>query len=208
MVAWISSPTATWATLLFLLALHLTLNYLAVRSVTMHSLNRQRANLVLSHLLAHDKALTPRQVAALERTFERDGVLRWLGNEALGRASIGVGMAELLGGGGGRDDLYVLSRLFRQEEYLLRADEAGSDVKMALKRGCSPRGQLKAWLHALILAREAREGSQGEKDDAVRVSLERTRAVWGEFAARLASAGWALDDAALETGCGPRISDE
>lgn len=207
MVAWISSPTATWATLLILLALHLALNYLAVRSVTMHSLNRQRANLVFSHLLAHDKVLTPRQAAALERTFERDGVLRWLGGEVLGRASIGVGMEELLSSGGG-DDLYALSRIFGGEEYLLRADAAGSEVRIALKQGCSPAGQLKAWLHALIMARDGSLGGEGDAVTVAASSLKRTRDVWSEFSTRLASAGWALDEAALETGCGPRISSK
>jgi hypothetical protein len=223
-VAYIATPAATWATLLFLLALHLCLNYLAVRSVTMHSLNRQRANLVFSHLLAHDKVLTPAQVSRLEVVFERDGVLRWLGAEVLGRATIGVGMQELVlaGGGKGGDgsgpDLYELHELFRDEEYLLCANATGTAVAMALRRGCSARGQLRAWLHALVLAREASEqrgrgpSSSAEKEKggdraraAVTSSLTRTRAVWGEFAARLASAGWALDEAALETGCGPRI---
>ena len=146
-----------------LLALHLCLNYLAVRSVTMHSLNRQRANLVFSHLLAHDKVLTPAQVSRLEVVFERDGVLRWLGAEVLGRATIGVGMRELVladggkGGDGSAPDLYELHELFGDEEYLLCANATGTAVAMALRRGCSARGQLRAWLHALVLAREASE---------------------------------------------------
>jgi hypothetical protein len=189
----------------------------------MHNLNRQRANLVFSHLLAYDKALTPGQVARLEVVFERDGVLRWLGGEVLGRASIGVGMGEVvLACGKGRDDggtqLYTLGQLFEDEEYLLCADEAGSTVRIALKRGCSPRGQLKSWLHALIHARqyglvrametsERREEkkSSGGSVGPVAASLERTRAVWAEFEGRLSSAGWTMDEAALETGCGPRI---
>lgn len=205
-VAYISSPAATWTTLLLLLALHLCLNYLAVRAVTMRNLNRQRANLVLSHLLAHDKVLTPAQTARLEVVFERDGVLRWLGGEVLGQATIGVGIRELLGGGEGSLDLYALRELFKDEEYLLSASSRGS-VVIALKRGCSARGQLKAWLQALILAKDA--SSVKDKDKvAVASSLARTRAVWGEFVARLASGGWAVDDAVLETGCGPRIGED
>jgi hypothetical protein len=200
---------------------------MAVRSVTMRSLNRQRANLVFSHLVAYDKVLTPSQVSRLEFVFEKDGVLRWLGSDILGRASIGVGMKEVvLAGGKSRDDsgsiaapdLYALSQLFRNEQYLLCSDgEAGSAVKIALKLGCSARSQLKAWLHALILAKAASElakgGSAREKkgdDDggsarAISSSLERTNALFDEIVLRLSSAGWSLDEAALETGCGPRI---
>ena len=136
----------------------------------MHSLNRQRANLVFSHLLAHDKVLTPAQVSRLEVVFERDGVLRWLGAEVLGRATIGVGMRELVlaGGSKGSDgsgpDLYELHELFRDEEYLLCANATGTAVAMALRRGCSAQG-LRAWLHALVLAREAseRRGERGRR---------------------------------------------
>jgi hypothetical protein len=117
--------------------------------------------------------------------------------------------------GGAAPSLNELQELFKDEEYLLWADAAGTAVAIALRRGCSARGQLRAWLHALVLAREASErrargaSSSPEKGSGARAavasSLARTRAVWGEFAARLASAGWALDEAALETGCGPRI---
>ncbi|PYH46097.1 RUS1 family protein [Aspergillus saccharolyticus JOP 1030-1] len=46
---------STWITLLMLLALHLSLNYAAVRSVQMTSLNRQRANIVFSTILNSDE---------------------------------------------------------------------------------------------------------------------------------------------------------
>ncbi|KAJ5085556.1 hypothetical protein N7532_010327 [Penicillium argentinense] len=45
---------ATWGALIMLLFSHLTLNYLAVRSVHMTSLNRQRASIVFSSLLEND----------------------------------------------------------------------------------------------------------------------------------------------------------
>src|ERR1700753_1137715 len=94
-VSYISSKWATWAAMIFLLAIHLGTNYLAVRAVCMQTLNRQRANLVFSSLLeqiASDKTTnrgaktlprlvypTPEEVRLQERVFERDGVLRWKG---------------------------------------------------------------------------------------------------------------------------------
>ncbi|KAL4961429.1 RUS1 family protein [Aspergillus stella-maris] len=53
-VSHITSFTATWITLILLLSLHLSLNYAAVRSVQMTTLNRQRANIVFSTLLPSD----------------------------------------------------------------------------------------------------------------------------------------------------------
>ncbi|RAK98377.1 RUS1 family protein [Aspergillus ibericus CBS 121593] len=101
-VSHVTSFAATWITLLMLLALHLSLNYAAVRSVQMTSLNRQRANIVFSTILSSDqelthltlpestkqpptqshpqlawKTLSPAQVAKQEKIFERDGILRW-----------------------------------------------------------------------------------------------------------------------------------
>ncbi|KAL4990539.1 vitamin B6 photo-protection and homoeostasis-domain-containing protein [Aspergillus falconensis] len=57
-VSHITSITATWFTLVFLLSMHLSLNYAAVRSVQMTTLNRQRANIVFSTLLSSDPDLT------------------------------------------------------------------------------------------------------------------------------------------------------
>ena len=61
-VSRISSQPATWVAMIILLSIHLGTNYLAVRAVSMRTLNRQRANIVLSNYLAeheHDKAGQP-----------------------------------------------------------------------------------------------------------------------------------------------------
>ncbi|KAJ6155087.1 hypothetical protein N7470_005653, partial [Penicillium chermesinum] len=105
-VSHITGFKKTWAALLTLLALHLSSNYLAVRSVQMTSLNRQRTNIVFTSLLESDpdlniyslrpsqprprtplprpnsslwrKPLTPADVAAKERIFHRSGTLLWV----------------------------------------------------------------------------------------------------------------------------------
>ncbi|PYH71417.1 RUS1 family protein [Aspergillus vadensis CBS 113365] len=102
-VSRVTNFSTTWICLLMLLALHLSLNYAAVRSVQMTSLNRQRANIVFSTLLSTDpdltqilhpeptkqqqqqqthqtpswKTLTPAHVSKQEKIFEIDGILRW-----------------------------------------------------------------------------------------------------------------------------------
>ncbi|PYH82051.1 DUF647-domain-containing protein [Aspergillus uvarum CBS 121591] len=57
-VSHVTGFAATWIVLLMLLALHLSLNYAAVCSVQMTSLNRQRANIVFSTILNTDGDLS------------------------------------------------------------------------------------------------------------------------------------------------------
>ncbi|OOF96998.1 hypothetical protein ASPCADRAFT_128704 [Aspergillus carbonarius ITEM 5010] len=125
-VSHVTSFAATWISVLMLLALHLSLNYAAVRSVQMTSLNRQRANIVFSTLLNSDsvlthlthptpteqhpqspwKILTPAQAANQERIFETDGILRWSpitttttstpSSQSLGYCRIGISLQQFL----------------------------------------------------------------------------------------------------------------
>jgi hypothetical protein len=125
-ISHITSFSTTWLILLILLALHLSMNYAAVRAVQMTSLNRQRANIVFSTLFDSDRnlsldldpeldttpslsktksewtVLTPAQVSKHERIFHRDGVLQWTQHsthttQPLGSAQIGVSMSTFLG---------------------------------------------------------------------------------------------------------------
>ncbi|GAB1217021.1 hypothetical protein ATERTT37_006242 [Aspergillus terreus] len=237
-VAHVTSATATWLALLALLALHLALNYAAVRAVQMTSLNRQRANIVFATLLDADPALralalapqvsgpadgqgvlSPAQVAAREAIFERDGVLRWSSAAAAGPAPvlgvcrIGVSVGEFLRwlGGAGRAGVPLgrLQEAFRAEAYILFL--AGGNAAILLKRGCTPRAQLKAWMHALLAARvlgdmheagDETERAFGVVESTLRF-LDQTR-VDGYLDA-LTRAGWDVDLAALETRPGRRI---
>jgi Vitamin B6 photo-protection and homoeostasis len=184
-VSWVSSPLATWLTLTTLLVIHLGTNYMAVRSVRMRSLNRQRANLVFSHLLAYDKVLSPSQVSKAERIFELDGVLRWADDSIIGFAKIGASVRECLDSvssqgthsfwtigsaysGRSYSSLtmrHILDK-FEDEAYALRAvnddacarlPNAKAQVHIMLKQDCSAQMQLKAWLQALMLAKDVSE---------------------------------------------------
>ena len=55
-VSWVTTPMATWATLIALLSIHLGTNYAAVKAVSMNSLNRQRANIVFGHMLSYERS--------------------------------------------------------------------------------------------------------------------------------------------------------
>ncbi|EEQ28264.1 DUF647 domain-containing protein [Microsporum canis CBS 113480] len=173
-VAYVSSPLATWVALLFLLAIHLATNHAAVRAVNMTTLNRQRANIVFSSLFDDDRVLTPAQVSKEERIFERDGVLRWKAEATgvLGTCRVGVSLEQLLlllphsqtndasktsrrseAGADFGVSLPVLVDLFKEEEYLLYFSPRDHAAVIILKAGVTAQAQLKAWSHALLVSR-------------------------------------------------------
>ncbi|EKG21419.1 hypothetical protein MPH_01278 [Macrophomina phaseolina MS6] len=150
----------------------------------MRSLNRQRANIVMSHLLAYDKVLTPQQVAQKERIFElRDGALRWADDQVVGHCRIGVRLADVVAklpgaesgepgtarktgavvrdGGASANDMSLsrLLKVYKHDSYLLWYDSAWSEALIVLKQSCEPAAQLQAWTQALLLA--SRHGGAG-----------------------------------------------
>jgi hypothetical protein len=234
-VSWVSTPVATWTTLLLLLSIHLATNYAAVTSVSMRSLNRQRANIVLSRVLHSDVVLQPTQVSRLERVFERDGALRWVdGDRIIGYCHIGVTLSTILQRVSTRHSLTGsldmqaikmsdLMQVFVDEAYVLWfSNELVAWI--ALKEDATPNDQLRAWMHALLLAHRMRakaaDGKRGEDDDdgddtsasdplaELRLTLAEVRAKYDASVGRLREAGWDLDIAALETKTGTRMKVE
>lgn len=216
-----------------LLIIHLYLNYAAVRSVSMRTLNRQRANLLFSHILAFDKVLTPKQVSLSERIFEKDGVLRWAGGQFLGTARIGVGIRDLLcnnpsvqeTSAAGKETtrqsmpyLIDVVQVFEAERYMMDYKiERVPAFNIALKTDSTALDQLKAWFHAIILAKDifdSEHASSGQtkqlrsdesKQAAISRTLKRANELFEEHSGRIRAAGWSMDVAALETFSGPRI---
>ncbi|KAF2799044.1 DUF647-domain-containing protein [Melanomma pulvis-pyrius CBS 109.77] len=229
-VSWVSSPMATWATLIALLSIHLATNYAAVKAVSMRCLNRQRANIVLSGILQHGEIFRPADVAKKERIFERDGVLRWADDQILGHCRIGVTLETVLRQMGRRHTrtgsldlqaikLSELLHLFSNEAYVLWFDDQ-AEALIVLKQGCTPMDQLKAWTHALLIAQKGRartrtDGTQHQPEDdgstldqrlldELQSTLQETCGLFATFAGKLRDAGWDLDLAALETRAGTR----
>jgi hypothetical protein len=181
-VSWVTTPLATWATLIALLSVHLGTNYKAVKAVRMTSLNRQRANIVFDDLLSTQgsRVLSPKEVSEQERVFERDGVLR-CGEEVLGYCRIGVSMQTLLSRinlskrtpAGAFDTLPIkvadLFEVFVGEGYVLWLPDTSppdlltTEVLVVLKKDCTVLDQLKAWMHALVLVQSHR-GRRGVSD--------------------------------------------
>ncbi|KAL9025423.1 MAG: hypothetical protein Q9196_005754, partial [Gyalolechia fulgens] len=223
-VSYVSSPAMTWACLTLLLSAHLGMNRAAVRAVRMHSLNRQRANLVFSTFLDQDKVLTPEEVSLQERIFEWDGVLRWRGSSPLAKGRIGLSMRDLLASlapahsttGSIRDGeakLMRLIHLYRQEEFLVWYDGPQRVGRISLKEGAGAEWQLKAWALMLWIAHRhgvgegayATSASSASTFDLHRATLRDLSSRWPECVNRMRTAGWDVDVASLETTSGSRI---
>lgn len=172
-VSWVTTPMATWATLIALLSVHLATNYAAVRAVSMTSLNRQRANIVFSHLLhpTRPSVLSPTAVSEQERVFEWDGIVRTHDDCHLGKCTIGVSLQTLLTRingspriqSGAFSKLFVnvadLLEVFANEGYVLWCpfrtphDSIEMEVLIVLKKNSTTLDQLKAWMHAMLVLR-------------------------------------------------------
>lgn len=187
----------------------------------MHSLNRQRANLVFSAFWDDDKVLIPEEVSQLERIFEWDGVLRWKGSAPLAKACIGSSFQSLLGSlspahpttKSARDVGPELERLFQtftHEMYLLSYDSRHRVAHLVMKESSMPMDLLKAWVNALLLVHRL-DGRYATSASATDVSYELKSTLtylnerWSTFVERISSAGWDIGVVNLETASGTRL---
>lgn len=199
------------------------MNHAAVRAVSMHTLNRQRANLVFSTMVARSRVLKPVEVAARERIFERDGALRWEGTQVIATARIGVTLGELVAHLGSRHsvtrsigdpsiDLERLVELYDQEDYIAWYDSSSRTAVIVLKEGAKPTSQLKSWAHVLLTAHNLAGGDATSAASTEEATLQQLKATlttlsdhWDQHLTSLKAAGWDLDNASLETTSSSRI---
>lgn len=232
-VSRISSQAATWTAMISLLAIHLGMNYLAVRAVSMRTLNRQRTNLVFCILYSKFfqsmgskspespvEFPTPDEISLQERVFERDGVLRWRGGKILGYCRIGVPFRNILNlfsqphettlsyTGSSPQNVARLMDIFQDEGYILWYDEPTKSFLICLKFPSNTETQVCAWMHALFMAVQIQNGM---KEETVIDVIANTRRDFRsgmkthKILENLRGVGWDLDTAALETRSGTRI---
>ena len=221
MVSYVSSSVATWTCLITLLSVHLATNHAAVKAVIMDSLNRQRANFVLSTFLETKEILTPEVVSYHERVFEWDGVLRWRGKAPFAKARIGISLQEMLntlapanyrtGAIRDRSSIFqTLVRLHQDEDFLLWYSSLHRTVYIVLKEGASAKAQLKAWAVGLCVAHrltniDATAATPDEILQVIATTLLELSNQWNSFLVQIQTRGWNTDIASLETSSGVRI---
>jgi hypothetical protein len=226
-VQWVTSPFATWTTLILLLSIHLETNRRAVRAVSMRTLNRQRANFVYHHLRA-GHVPSPKEVSMQERIFESPGVLRSSSGEALGSCQMGASMSSFLQTLASPHPatksttipgtaLTKLLKPFQKANYLMWYEPLSIsrkvDVHIALKKDATPLDQLSAWWHAMALAdvshprdKSSGEGMKSESSTLLERSMASSSALVAKHESALRELGWDLDTGALETGSNPRLT--
>ena len=222
-MSYVSSPIATWSCLIVLVSIHLAMNRAAVRAVSLHSLNRQRANILLSNLLEDDRVMTPDEVSSQERIFNRNGILQWKGRP-FAKAVIGVKLHSLLKTlapahlvtGAIRDGNLILERLleiYSHEDFLVWYDSPKRTAYIVLKGQASPEARLKAWALALWVAYRIEEhyatGASTPKSNLLElfeVTLRDICNLWDGYMERIIASGWDISIANLETCSGSRIS--
>lgn len=179
--------------------------------------------------MQHGRVLSPAEVSERERLFEKDGILRWSNNKAIGYCRIGVPLHMLLSRIGSQqkytgssilpsDQLSELLSLFADESYLLWPGASAEDEALiVLKAGCTPIDQLRAWAHALSIMQSVQGGSARNKRDGnnashaqvciaeLRRTLEDTRSLFSKYTDILVDQGWDLEVGALETLSGTRV---
>ena len=188
----------------------------------MRSLNRQRANIVLSHYFEGKGILNPKEVSSRERIFEWDGVLRWEGSPPFATARIGISIRDMIVAlaqahhltGAVRDSshtLQSLTELFKDEDFLIWYDARQKTGYIVLKADNSAESHLKAWALSLCCAYRLRnqDATSARADRIIellgKLLIEISRD-WGKFLEGMKAAGWDTEVANLETTSGCRIS--
>lgn len=217
----VTSRKTTWMVLLLLLTVHLVMNYLAVRSVILTTLNRQRATIVYSHYRAKGGVLTPFQAACRERIFEHSGTIRDVATGSrLGTCRICCSFSEFLHLSGldrrrkadtnSRSPTQILS-VFQDERYLLCPclDSSKSRrlmLAICFKENAGPEDHLKAWLHAYeVIALHAQRPKEDIKStpipigDAVNTSMQAIRVAFPSLLTELKLKGWDTKNGTIVT---------
>jgi hypothetical protein len=210
--------------LFILVALHLGINYYAVRGLALRQLNKQRAALAWLLYKANKKAPTPQQVASHEAIFDRPGLIRDPEtHHIIGQYHVGSAPLDVLRG-------HTLSssylQIFEDQKYFICFDprtsftpHAMSDpdycpiVHVCFQENFTPGDQLKGWLHAVEICRRIRlmklNDCFGDPEEQVALIKEvhkevNSTQVASEFMKELQRAGWNTTETYLMSGLGPK----
>lgn len=177
-------------------------NYLAVRSVVLRTLNRQRACILWTSFKAPNGTLngrtsTPANVASKEILFGAPSSLREVstGRKA-GRCILGTSFRNVTSRCATEHIASVL-HVFGGERYVLFiASGKGQGLcqvttLVCFKDGYCSMDQLQAWIHAIEVARRLSDlGDNADPVDVLRSTLLATREALPGFVQSLVEAGW------------------
>ncbi|KAG1733976.1 vitamin B6 photo-protection and homoeostasis-domain-containing protein [Suillus lakei] len=215
-VPYITTRTSTYTALFVLVLGHLLANYLAVRSVVLRSLNRQRSSILWSIYRNSKEAdgrsvvLNPSDVSNRETILDIPSRIRdAVANRVIGHCSLGVSVQYAMTRCSISHVLKMLQH-FEEEPYVLFAAESqswgqrGPCILVCFKEGYGSLDQLRAWLHALEIAAiwstQPMRPTVSEIEDMVLSTHEMLRKEFSRFMGCLREAGWNIEEGAMMMG--------
>lgn len=215
----VTTPITTWIFLLALIAIHMLMNYLAVRSVMMRTLNRQRLTLAYCAFRSsssHNQIQTPAQISKREYIFARGGRLydysTLISGAFLGHCRFENFISARQIGLLSEPHVTSLLNIFSDEKYILSFGGGGNEglrIQIYLREDATSRDTLKAWMHAIELAYLARDRRKDKSNvfsfsdddvlDIIRKSFQVVLQAHSKFCEELAKRGWDLETGALLT---------
>jgi hypothetical protein len=197
-VRMVEDKQVVWVLMMFLAAVHLAMNYRAVRAVKMRSLNRQRATLVFREWLDHGTVLTPELVAQRESILRNGrGNLTSKSGDYTGFCDFGT-YGDLMGWNPRGYHRYD----FETSTYFMGIWHRGGlfYMRIAMKEGT--KSPLAAWFdavnHAYHFDSALKDGLQSHYENEMPlgyVSEEQKETIF----AAMAAVGWDLETNAVET---------
>jgi hypothetical protein len=175
-------------------------NYLAVRSVVLRTLNRQRACILWTSFKApngtlNERTPAPADVASKEMLFGVPSSLREVSTgRKVGRCILGTSFRNVTSQCATEHIASVL-HVFGGERYVLFIASGKGQGQVAtlvcFKDGYCSMDQLQAWIHAIEVARRLPDlGDNADPVDVLRSTLLATREALPGFVQSLVEAGW------------------
>ena len=202
----------TYTILFVLVGAHLLLNYLAVRSVVLRTLNKQRASILWTSFKAPSGALnastlSPANVASKEILFGAPSSIRdAFTGRRIGQCNLGMSFRSITYQCPAEHIASAL-HVFDGERYVLFI-AGGNDhglrpvtISVSFKDGYRSMDQLQAWIHAIEVARRLHDrGDNADPAEVLRSTLSAIREALPGFVQSLVEAGWETGDDSMMFG--------
>ncbi|CAA6667359.1 unnamed protein product [Spirodela intermedia] len=175
-----------WLSFLSLTVFHMFANYMAVRCLSLTTLNDERSWLLLKHFMKTGEVLSPQQVSAMEHVFPIWASLWSSAPEFLHkRVRLGIRVSSL-----SHSDAMELQSLssshYRREKYLLL--ERKGWIRVVMHRRSTPGDVLQSFVHGLVVARLANESKALHAE-----SCQWMSRYYPVFISKLQSLGWSTE---------------
>lgn len=202
LISYVNTRTSTYTILFVLVGAHLLFNYLAVRSVVLRTLNRQRACILWTSFKAPNgvlnaRTLNPASIASKEMLFGAPSSLRDTSTgRKIGQCILGTSFRNIALQCTTEHIASALHVFGGERHVLFIADAQGHHFRrvtilVCFKDGYCSMDQLQAWIQAIEVARRLCDlGNNADLVDILRSTLLATREALPGFVQSLVEAGW------------------